>query len=136
MQDRDSGALDSGTLTAQSLDALVNSVDKLMKRFEPDPNAPRPTEPARPFDINEYSRTIAELAVTAREFQVLVQNVDALTPNVLDRVDLLAGRAQGLVDYAFWRVLVLVLVLVMALLAAAVLYRLISNRVGRSTSRG
>jgi hypothetical protein len=59
-----------------------------------------------------------------------------LTPNVLDRVDLLAGRAQGLVDYAFWRVLVLVLVLVMALLAAAVLYRLISNRVGRSTSRG
>ena len=130
------GALDSGTLTAQSLDGLVNSVERLMKPFEPDPNAPKPTEPPRPFDINEYSRTIAELAVTAREFQVLVQNVDALTPNVLDRVDLLAGRAQGLVDYAFWRVLVLVLVLVMALLAAAVLYRLISNRVGRSTSRG
>jgi hypothetical protein len=130
------GALDSGTLTAQSLDALVNSVDKLMKRFEPDPNAPRPTEPARPFDINEYSRTIAELAVTAREFQVLVQNVDALTPNVLDRVDLLAGRAQGLVDYAFWRVLVLVLVLVMALLAAAVLYRLISSRIGRPSPPG
>jgi predicted Co/Zn/Cd cation transporter (cation efflux family) len=59
-----------------------------------------------------------------------------LTPNVLDRVDLLAGRAQGLVDYAFWRVLVLVLVLVMALLAAAVLYRLISSRIGRPSPPG
>jgi hypothetical protein len=127
------GALDAGTLTAQSLDGLVNSTDRLMERFEPDPDAPKSTEPPRPFDINEYTRTITELAATAREFQALVQDVDALTPAVLDRVDLIAQRAQGLVDYAFWRLLVLVLALVLGVLAAAIAYRLVAARVRRAS---
>jgi hypothetical protein len=125
------GALDAGTLTAESLDALVKSTDRLMERFAPDPDAMEPTEPPRPFDINEYTRTITELAATAREFQALVQDVDALTPEILDRVDLLAERAQGLVDYAFWRLVAFVLVL----LAAAMVYRLAAGRIGRSAGR-
>ncbi|MDH5209751.1 MAG: hypothetical protein OEW34_14005 [Burkholderiaceae bacterium] len=130
------GALDAGAITAQSLDGLVNSTDRLMARFEPDPDVPGSAEPSRPFDINEYTRTINELASTARELQTLVRDVDALAPDVLDRFDPLAERAEALVDYAFWRLVLLVLVLVLALLAAAVMYRLIASRIGRSASPG
>jgi hypothetical protein len=130
------GALDAGAITAQSLDGLVNSTDRLMARFESDPDAPGSAEPSRPFDINEYTRTINELATTARELQTLVRDVDVLAPNILDRVDPLAERVQALVDYAFWRLVLLVLGLVLALLAAAILYRLIASRIGRSTSPG
>lgn len=124
--------LEAGTVTAGALDGLVNSTDRLMARFEPDPDAPKPTEPPQPFDINEYTRTITELAATAREFQVLVQDVDALTPQVLDRVDLVAQRAQGLVDYAFWRLLLLV----GALLVAAIVHRIVATGIRRSWPPG
>jgi hypothetical protein len=130
------GVLDAGTLTAQSLDGLVNSTERLMARFEPDPDAPKATGPPRPFDINEYTRTITELAATAREFQALVQDLDALAPEVLDRVDLLAERAQALVDYAFWRVLILVLALVLGGLVAAIAYRLVAVRIRRAPPAG
>jgi len=124
------GALDAGTVTAQSLDELVKSTDRLMARFEPDPDAPKPTGPSRPFDINEYTRTVTELAATAREFQALVQDVDALTPKITGPIELASERMRGLVDYAFSRVLFAIL----ALLVAAIIYQIVASRLRRSPS--
>jgi hypothetical protein len=70
------GALEAGTLTAQTPDQLVKSTDSLVGRFAPDPNAPPPAEPSRPFDINDYTRAIVELAGTARELQRLLQGAE------------------------------------------------------------
>jgi small-conductance mechanosensitive channel len=123
------GVLDAGTVTAQSLEELVDSTDRLMARFEPDPDAPKPTEPPRPFDINEYTRTVTELAATAREFQALVQDVDALTPKLTEPMDQLTGRVRDLVDYAFSRALLAIL----ALLLAAIVYQVFANRLKRRT---
>jgi len=121
------GALDAGTVTAQSLDELVRSTDRLMARFEPDPDAPTPTEPPRPFDINEYTRTVTELAATAREFQALVRDVDALTPKITGPIEQASERMRGLVDYAFSRILFAIL----ALLAAAIVYQVVARRLKR-----
>jgi len=121
------GVLDAGTVTAQSLDELVDSTDRLMARFEPDPDAPKPTEPPRPFDINEYTRTVTELATTAREFQALVQDVDALTPKITGPIEQVSERMRGLVDYAFSRILFAIL----ALLAAAIVYQVVARRLKR-----
>ena len=122
------GALDAGTVTARSLDELVESTDRLLARFEPDPDAPKPTEPPRPFDINEYTRTVTELAATAREFQALVEGVDALAPKLAEPIDQLSGRVHDLVDYAFSRVLLAIL----ALLLAAIVYQVVASRLRRS----
>jgi predicted DNA-binding ribbon-helix-helix protein len=126
------GVLDSGNATAQSLDALINSTERLLARFEPDPDAPPPSEPRRPFDINDYTRTAAEFAATARELHALVQDVDSLTPKLAEPIDDLSGRFRGLVDYAFSRILLTIL----ALLAAALVYRVVSSRIKRTATQG
>ena len=120
------GTLEAGTLTAQSLDGLVRSTDALVARFAPEPGA-TPAEPSRPFDINEYTRTITELANAARELQALVREVDSLSPAMADRVDQLTGEVRGLVDHAFLRVLLLIA----AVLAAAIAYRIVASRLAR-----
>lgn len=120
-------ALDAGTVTAQALDQLVRSADALVGRFGPDPDAPAPSEPSRPFDINDYTRTITELAATARELQRLVEDVDAKSPAVAARIEQLTAAGRGLVDYALLRALLVILVV----LLAAIVYRVASVRVGR-----
>jgi len=122
------GTLEAGTLTAQSLDTLVQSTDALVARFARDPTATAPSEPGRPFDINEYTRTVTELANTARELQALVRDVDTLTPELAVHVGQLTGEARELIDYVFLRVLLVIL----ALLLAAVAYRLIASRLTRA----
>jgi predicted DNA-binding ribbon-helix-helix protein len=126
------GVLDSGNVTAQSLAELVSATDRLLTRFQPDPNAPQQGEPGRPFDINEYTRTVTELAVTAREFQALVRDVDALTPKLAAPMDQLSAQGRGLVDYAFSRILMAIL----AVLAAAIVYQLVARRIRRSSAPG
>lgn len=123
------GALEAGNVTATSLNALVQSTDRLVARFKPDGGARSAAGPGRPFDINDYTRAAAELAATARELQRLVENVDGATPQLTAQVDRLADRVRGLVDYAFWRMLGLVL----AVLLAAVAYRLAARRIGRTS---
>ncbi len=126
------GVLDSGNVTAQSLAELVSATDRLLTRFQPDPNAPQQGEPGRPFDINEYTRTVTELAVTAREFQAPVRDVDALIPKLAAPMDQLSAQGRGLVDYAFSRILMAIL----AVLAAAIVYQLVARRIRRSSAPG
>jgi hypothetical protein len=118
-------AIEAGHVTAQSLDAMMQSTDRLVARFQPDPA--RPSKPGRPFDITEYTRAIVELAATTRELQALVRGVDGATPVLAGQVNALAARVQGLVDYAFWRLIMLVA----AVLLAAIAYQLIVRRLRR-----
>jgi hypothetical protein len=122
-------ALEAGTLTARSLDAMVQSTDRLVGRFKPDVAVPVSKEPSRPFDINEYTRSIVELANTARELQALVENIEGVTPQLAERIDRLTGEARVLVDHAFWRILFAIL----AVLVAAILYRLVASRLARGS---
>ena len=126
------GALDAGTVTAQSLEAMVKSTDRLIARFRPGPGEPGPARQSRPFDINEYTRTVTELAATAREFQALVQDLDGLAPKLTEPMEQLVGRVQGLIDYAFARVLVAIFAAILGLLAAGILYQLVAARIRRS----
>ncbi|MEJ2514359.1 MAG: hypothetical protein P8080_07365 [Gammaproteobacteria bacterium] len=120
------GALEAGALTAENLDGVVNSADRLMARFEPAPGA-APKEPGRPFDITEYTTALAELNVTTRELQALLAGVDGLAPRLAAQVDELTARTEALVDYAFWRLVLLIAVI----LLAAIVYRLVARSVRR-----
>jgi hypothetical protein len=129
-------ALEAGHGTADSLNALIQSTDRMLARFTPGSNAnanaiaPAPGAPRRPFDINDYTRTAVELAATSRELQALVRDIDASTPQLARQLDSLSARVEGLIGYAFWRLVMLVLVV----LAAAVAYRLAMQHLTRSTA--
>ena len=116
-------ALEAGAVTAENLDGVVNSVDRLVARFEPEPGAPA-AEPGKPFDVNEYTRLVVELAATAQELRALADELGEATPRLLQQADRLTLEARALVDYAFVRLLLLVGVV----LAAAIAYLLVSRR--------
>lgn len=120
-------AIEAGHGTADSLNALVQSTDRMMARFTPSPGAPAAGRPGKPFDINDYTRALAELATTSRELQTLVRDVDTSTPQLAQQLDGLNARAESLIGYAFWRLVMLVGVV----LAAAVAYRLVTQRLTR-----
>lgn len=123
-------AIEAGGVTAESLDALIQSTDRLMARFKPDAAAGPAAGPRRPFDIDDYTRAVAEVAATTRELRRLVEDADGLAPQLSAQVDRLSDRVRELVDYAFWRLLLLIL----AVLAAAVAYRLMAKRIKRDTA--
>jgi hypothetical protein len=120
-------AIEAGHVTADSLNALIQSTDRLVARFAPQPNAPQPSAPGKPFDIDDYTRAIVELAGTARDLQALVKNIDATTPHLADQVAVLTAGLHGLISYALWRLIMLVMVI----LAAAIMYRLVTWQLSR-----
>jgi hypothetical protein len=121
-------ALDAGAVTAEALDRLVASADRMLARFERAPGT-GPEDGTRPFDITEYTRSIVELSATARELQALVESLDRAAPALAGQVGELTVRVQGAVDHAFHRALLLIL----ALLLAGIAYRLAAARIDRSS---
>jgi hypothetical protein len=115
-------AIEAGHVTADSLKALIQSTDRLVARFSPQPN--RPFAPGKPFDINDYTRTIVELAASARDLRALVQDLDTTAPHLAGQVAVLTAGLQGLISYALWRLIMLVMVI----FAAALTYRLVTWR--------
>lgn len=118
--------LAAGSETAVAVDAAVGALDRLMARFprrEPGTGAGA----GRPFDITEYTAAAAEFGGTARQLtellQVLGREGEPMAAVVTDGID--AGRA--LVDYLFWRALLLGLLLLAGGLAAAVAYRRLAS---------
>lgn len=128
-------ALEAGRLTAQSLQGVVDSSDRLVARFRKEPGHGASAS-SRPFDINEYTKTVTELAATAREFQVLVQDISALTPKLTEPMDQVVKRARGLIDYAIVRGLIAALLAIAGLLVAGILYQLAAARIRRSAQYG
>ncbi|MGH8863031.1 MAG: hypothetical protein ACREVZ_00040 [Burkholderiales bacterium] len=125
-------AIEAGAVTADALNALAKSTDTLMARFKPGPDASPTAKTLQPFDINEYTRTITELAAAAHELRVLVADIDSATPRIAGVLDEIAGHTQALVNY----ILVRLLLLVGAIFLAALGYRWVSVRIARAGRPG
>jgi hypothetical protein len=125
-------ALEAGTATSDSVQGTLRGIDTLLARFDKGDKVAEPTgAPAKPFSIADYADAAREFAATARELESLVAQLNAGAPVVGD----LAGRTvlemRALVDFAFWRLVVLIIVLVGATLLAALAYRVISRKLAR-----
>ena len=116
--------IDSGSQTAQAIDATVRSLDALMARFPAKSSTPgEPAEPSRPFDVREYTAAAAEFTRTANELRQLITSVDAQSPALASSVAAAIDRSEALIDYLFLRAAALIVLAVAAALGAAVLYR-------------
>lgn len=121
------GTLEAGSTAAESLNAMVRSVDALMARFpakQPGAGAPA----GKPFDIADYGKAAAEFARTAAELRSLVEALDAQVPAVQASLDGAVSHGQSLIDYLFLRIAALIVLLVGTLLGAAFVYRRVIAR--------
>ena len=134
------GALAAGTQMSTSLNTTITTFDGLMKRFgvgEPKPDDPSAAK-GEPFRIKEFAETAAQLEQMSLRLTELIRTFDQTlgSPNLAQlaaQVTPVVQQAQAggkeVVDYAFWRGILLVA----AVLAAALIYRLVSTRMNRST---
>jgi hypothetical protein len=124
--------LAAGSETAAAVDSAVVSLDRLLARF-PGRTPGGPTE-GRPFDITEYSAAAAQFTTTARQLTELIEALgnegEPLAAAVSGGVE--AGRE--LVDYLFWRTLLLGFLLLGGAVTAALAYRVIAARLERRSA--
>jgi len=138
-QEKDLSALmNSGTGMSDSLNTTLTTFDGLMKRFgvgETNNSTPARTN-AEPFRIQDYTATAAQLDATARQLTELLSTLDrtlgstniaALSEKVSPAVDKAEAGGKAVVNYAFWRGVLLV---VIALLAGLV-YKFAASRISR-----
>lgn len=131
--------LEAGTAMSSSLGETLTVFDALMARFGVgEPREDKPKDPnAQPFRVQDYGETADQLAAAARDLTALLrtldetlgsQNLSQLTAQVAPAVEQAQASGKDVVDYAFVRGLLLVA----AVLAAALVYRILAPRLGAS----
>jgi hypothetical protein len=124
-------ALQAGTVTSDSLNATIHSLDALVTRFKgTQPSSKQALPPARPFNIMDYTEAARELANATRELEALIRTLDSDTPRVVAATHGAFADAKYLVNYIFWHAAALAVLLVVLLFAAAVAYRVFFARIG------
>jgi hypothetical protein len=136
-----SSLMTSGTQMSDSLNTTITTFDALMKRFgvgETNNNAAPPDTNSSPFNIQDYTATAAQLAVTAQQLTRLIlaldqtldsTNLAKLSAQVGPVVQQAQTSGKEIVDYAFWKGILLVVIV----LVAALIYRFL---VARMTATG
>jgi len=90
--------------TALVFKDLVQSVDQVASRFEPDTTR----EPAKPLDIEDVAATLDRLQQTIKEINALVLSVDQAGSPLAARVsELFNEAAAARIDQLFWRMVFL-----------------------------
>jgi hypothetical protein len=122
--------LAAGSQMSTSLNTTLTTFDALMKRFGVGEanNAAPPGTNAEPFRIQDYGQTAAQLEATARQLTELLHTFDQmlgstnlanLTAQVAPAVQQAQASGKEIVDYAFWKGILLVVIV----LLAALIYR-------------
>jgi hypothetical protein len=135
-QEKDAASLmTAGTQMSDSLNTTLTTFDALMERFGVGEtnNAAPPATNSRPFNIQDYTATAAQLAVTAQQLTELLVTLDQtlgstnlakLSAQIGPVVQQAQTGGKEIVDYAFWKSILLVAIV----LLAALIYRFLVTR--------
>jgi hypothetical protein len=127
--------LAAGAQMSASLNTTLTTFDALMQRFgvgETNRAGPEGSN-AAPFRIQDYGQTAAQLATTARELTELLHTLDRtlgstnllqLSAQISPAVRQANASGKEIVDYAFWKGVLLAALVVVGLLA----YRVVGAR--------
>jgi hypothetical protein len=132
--------LAAGSQMSASLNTTITTFDALMKRFGVGETnlATPPATNAEPFRIQDYGQTAVQLEAAARQLTELLltlnqtlgsTNLSQLAAQVAPAVQQAQTSGKEIVDYAFWKGLLLAVIV----LAAALLYRWLAPRLTRTT---
>ena len=134
--------LTAGTEMSTSLNTTLTTLDAVMKRFGVGEtnNAGSPATNSAPFNIQDYGQTAGQLEGAARQLTELLEtlnqildstNLSQLTAQVTPAVKQAQAGGKEIVDYAFWKGLLLVTIM----LVAALFYRFLATRLARTVQR-
>ncbi len=127
--------LSAGTQLSASLNTTLTTLDVVMEHFgvgETDKAGP-PKPKAEPFRIQDYMQTAAQLEAAARQLTELLVTLDRtigstnltqLSAQVAPVVQQARSGGKEVVDYAFWKSVLLVAIA----LLAALIYRFLTAR--------
>jgi len=130
-----SSLMTSGTQMSDSLNTTLTTFTALMKRFGVGEtnNAGPPDTNAQPFRIQDYGQTAVQLEAAARQLTELLvtlnqtldsTNLAKLSTQVAPAVQQAQTGGKEIVDYAFWKGILLVVIV----LIAALIYRFLAVR--------
>ncbi len=130
------GVLSELRETLKEGDKLIVSTNSLVEQFQPGPSA----EEARPFDINDYREAAAEITGTVTQLNTLVGEINSLlnstgwkelVPQLDEAIDRVGAEGEEIIDYTFYRTVLLILVgMVFYLLARLALHHITNGRSG------
>ncbi|HMD28389.1 MAG TPA: hypothetical protein VKH13_07460 [Steroidobacteraceae bacterium] len=122
-------ALEAGTVTSNSLNATIRSLDQMLAGFQkPAPSGGPAQSPGRPFDITEYTAAAAEITRAATQLQQLIAGIDQGSPALMQAAGQATLKLQDVVDHAYWRIVQLIILLLLGSLGAALTYRGVVGR--------
>jgi len=131
--------LTAGTQMSTSLNTTLTTFDGLMQRFGVGETnaASSPSTNSQPFRILDYAQTATQMEAMARQVTELLRtldqtlgstNLEKLTAQMNPVVQRAQTGSKEIVDYAFWKGILLVAIALMA----ALLYRLVGSRLHRA----
>jgi hypothetical protein len=119
--------LEAGTATADALNTMLQSLNRLTGQFVSSSPAPKTAQQPNgpPFDIRDYTQALRAATDTARELTALTQQLNTAMPGV-------RSATQGLVDNLVRQVLLILAVLILGTFGAALAYRAIVLRLPKA----
>lgn len=118
--------LEAGTGTANALNAMLLSANKLTAQFTSSSPTPQ-TQQGPPFDIRNYTEALRAATVTAEQLNALTRQLNGTLPAV-------QTTTQRLIDNIVRQILLIVVVLILGSLGAALAYRAIVIRMQRRST--
>jgi hypothetical protein len=128
--------MEQGTQFSASLNTTVTTFDSLMKRFgvgEPKSEEQQPPTNAMPFRIQDFTQSAAQIEATTGRLTEFLGMLDRMmSSSNLAQFSVQVGRVvqqaqageKEVVDYAFWKGILLVVIV----LVAALIYRFLVTR--------
>jgi hypothetical protein len=125
---------------ADSTNTTLKTFQEVMARFNSGPQDLN----TEPFRIREYTDAAAQIHTTATELVVLLQALDGMAGSphlaqVSSQFSVLTQHAETsgreVIDYAFQQALLLVMLGCVAILATALVYRVLNARLSRWLAR-
>jgi hypothetical protein len=118
--------LEAGTATADALNTMLQSLNKLTAQFVSTTPAPKtPAQPSGPpFDIRNYTEALRAATDTAQQLTALTQQLNTTMPGI-------RSATQSLVDNIVRQVLLILAVLILGTFGASLAYRVIVLRMQR-----
>ena len=111
---------------------LVQSVDKLAAKFEPKGTK----DPAKPFDIKEYTQALTRIQNTVQQLNELVIAVDQTnSPWITNITKVFHDAAKKRVDHVFWRLAELFAIIAFFVIIIVVVHNLLKRRLAHHSNQ-
>lgn len=125
--------LNSAGDAATNINAAIRSLTEFVRYVSPTNASPASaTTNSRPFNVLDYGTAASQIGAAARELNAALTTMNQSTLQLAQLGQQTAADANGVVNHAFWRGLILILVLLAGSVLAGLTYRFLARKLARN----